>query len=271
MRIYPVIDLKGGVVVHARGGDRERYLPVRSAIASSPGPLAVARAFRSRLGLGSIYVADLDAIAGAEPAGATLAALAADGFELLVDAGVRSSAAASALLELGAAAVVAGLETLPGPGALEEMVRRVGVGRLVFSLDLRDGRPLGDRAAWGGEGAAHVARAAHRAGARRLLLLDLARVGSAAGFAHVDLLTELVQELEGTALLAGGGIRSRGDLALLADAGAAGAHLGTALHEASIRRDDVVFPGEARGRPSRLPAGEEARYNRPPVPGGTEE
>ena len=44
MRIYPVMDIKGGVVVHARGGERVRYAPISSRIAPSAEPLAVARA-----------------------------------------------------------------------------------------------------------------------------------------------------------------------------------------------------------------------------------
>ena len=65
MRVVPVIDLKDGTAVHAVRGERERYRPVRSALAREDGdPLALARAFRSTLGLDELYVADLDAIAG---------------------------------------------------------------------------------------------------------------------------------------------------------------------------------------------------------------
>ena len=35
MRIVPVIDLMGGCVVHARGGRRETYRPIRSALTAS--------------------------------------------------------------------------------------------------------------------------------------------------------------------------------------------------------------------------------------------
>ena len=47
-------------------GERERYRPVSSVLAGEDGdPLALARAFRSELGLDELYVADLDAITGA--------------------------------------------------------------------------------------------------------------------------------------------------------------------------------------------------------------
>ena len=61
--VIGVIDLKGGVAVHAVRGERERYRPVRSALAARAEPIAVAAGLRA-LGLDELYVADLDAIAG---------------------------------------------------------------------------------------------------------------------------------------------------------------------------------------------------------------
>ena len=64
MRVIPVIDLKGGVAVHAVRGERERYRPLRSRIAEGSDPVELTRAVRERFGLDELYVADLDAIAG---------------------------------------------------------------------------------------------------------------------------------------------------------------------------------------------------------------
>ena len=75
MRVVPVIDLKDGTAVHAVRGERERYRPVNSTLAGDDGdPLALARAFRSALGLDELYVADLDAIGGDERATARCSA-----------------------------------------------------------------------------------------------------------------------------------------------------------------------------------------------------
>jgi phosphoribosylformimino-5-aminoimidazole carboxamide ribotide isomerase len=234
MRIYPVIDLKGGVVVHGKGGERDGYRPVVSRLVASAEPLAVARAFRERLSLRRLYVADLDALAGADPAFEVLAALLADGFELLVDAGARSAGGAARLLEAGVQEVVAALETLPDPRALEEIIALAGAERVVFSLDLKAGALLGERRGWPFASPEETARAAHAAGARRLLVLDLARVGSGSGPAHLELLRRLARELPGVELLAGGGVRSREDLSLLEAAGASAALVATALHDGSL-------------------------------------
>src|SRR5262249_9370008 len=142
MRILPVLDLMHGRIVRGVGGRRHEYRPIQSRLVRSAEPLDVARALRDHFGLTEFYLADLDAIAAAAPALATYAALQADGFTLLADAGLRRASDADPLLAAGVSGLVAGLETLDGPATLGDLVRRVGPARLVFSLDLHDGRPL---------------------------------------------------------------------------------------------------------------------------------
>src|SRR5947209_7775724 len=63
MRIIPVLDLKAGLAVHAVAGDRAYYQPIRSILHQGSDPIGLARAYRDKLGLSDLYVADLDAIA----------------------------------------------------------------------------------------------------------------------------------------------------------------------------------------------------------------
>ena len=79
MRIVPVLDLKGGLAVHAVRGQRDAYAPVRSTLAASADPVELARAFRTKLGCDACYVADLDAITGRGDHGPTIQAIAALG------------------------------------------------------------------------------------------------------------------------------------------------------------------------------------------------
>ena len=88
MRLIPVIDLLDGHAVRAERGQRERYRPVRSSLAATSEPVAIARALVAACGADTLYVADLGAILqrGAHPA--TLAALLAalPGVALWLDA-----------------------------------------------------------------------------------------------------------------------------------------------------------------------------------------
>ena len=224
MRVVPVIDLKGGAAVHAVRGERERYR------ALGREPLALARAFRSELGLDELYVADLDAIAGTGGNDAVIRALAREA-RLMVDAGVGEPERARELLDVGAHRVVVGTETLTGPDAFDRLL--ADVPEVVLSVDLRDGRALSPDPQLAGLPALDALARLHRAGLREAIVLDLARVGSGAG-PDVGLIAEIHAAFPDLELLAGGGVRGVEDLRALGDAGAAGALVATALHSGVI-------------------------------------
>src|SRR5512134_676460 len=139
MQIIPVLDLKAGQAVHAVRGERERYVPVQGVLGSGGDPLALAAAYRDRLGCRACYVADLDAIAGGAAHSHLLAALAALGLTLWVDAGVSSAGQAQALVRLGVARVIVGSETLHSADQVGELAAALSPDRLVFSVDLQGG------------------------------------------------------------------------------------------------------------------------------------
>jgi phosphoribosylformimino-5-aminoimidazole carboxamide ribotide isomerase len=243
MRIVPVLDLMGGRVVRGVAGRRREYRPVVSRLTASSAPLDVAGAFADSFGLRELYLADLDGIAGAEPAWATYSALRSAGFRLWVDAGVRHPGRALTLAAAGVETVVAGLETLAGPADLGEMARALGE-RLVLSLDLREGRPLGDGAAWGGADAKSIGERVVELGVRRVLVLDLARVGVGEGTGTEELCAHLAGR-PGVEVSAGGGVRGRADLVRLARCGVRAVLVASALHAGALSRGDVEELGEA--------------------------
>jgi phosphoribosylformimino-5-aminoimidazole carboxamide ribotide isomerase len=232
MRVIPVIDVKSAAAVHAVRGERQRYRPLHSEIAAGSDPVRVTRAVREALGLAELYVADLDAIAGGPAQRDVIAALAREA-RVMVDAGVTEVADVRMLLELGAARVVIGTETLADHATLERMRAELPDAPLVLSLDLRAGRVLSrDPELARLEAPEALARLA-RSGVREVIVLDLARVGSGAG-PDVALVRELGARFPELELLAGGGVRDVADLGALAEAGAAGALVASALHSGAI-------------------------------------
>jgi HisA/HisF family protein len=225
MRIVPVIDLKGGVVVHARRGRRTEYAPLRSPLVEGCEPLAVARAMGELCRTSVLYVADLDAIAGNPVDEATLRALSAMS-EPWVDAGATTPEAAAALHRAGVARNVIGTESL-GPDS--EITPPV-----VLSVDLRDGRLISPDPDLAGRNPPAAAPLANRLGVREVLVIDLARVGSGSG-PPLRAVAELAAALPTTAIYAGGGVRDDADLRALESAGAAGALIATALHNGAIK------------------------------------
>jgi phosphoribosylformimino-5-aminoimidazole carboxamide ribotide isomerase len=237
MRVVPVIDLKGGVAVHAVHGERERYRPVRSPLGDGSDAVGLARAVRDRFGLDELYVADLDAITGGTGSADVVAALAQEA-SVMVDAGAAEATAIAQLLELGVARVVIGTETLPGEQAFRHLRSDLPDAPLVLSLDLRGGALISPDPTLSGMGAADALAALADAGAREVIVLDLLRVGSGQG-PDVTLIGELHARFPDLELLAGGGVRDAADLGALADAGAAGALVATALHSGTIAADEL--------------------------------
>jgi phosphoribosylformimino-5-aminoimidazole carboxamide ribotide isomerase len=238
MRIIPVLDIKADHVVRGIAGRREEYRPITSSLTRSTSPLDVARAFVEQLGLGEFYVADLDAIAGAAPALATYEGLQRLGARLWVDAGVRTVEDAVVVASADVDTIVIGLETIAGPQVLAEICERFGNSRVLFSLDLKDCFPLGAVEQWNGRDAMAIASQAHSAGVRRVLVLDLARVGMGQGNGTTSLCNEIARRHPEVELVAGGGIRDANDLRALRKCGVRAVLVASALHDGRLKPAD---------------------------------
>jgi phosphoribosylformimino-5-aminoimidazole carboxamide ribotide isomerase len=238
MKVIPALDLRGELVVRGAAGRRQEYRPIVSRLATSARPTDVAGAFRDQFGLSEIYLADLDAIAGAAPALPVYAELIRLGFQVLVDAGIRDVADAAPLADLGVHGAVAGLETLNGPEALDRLHQRLG-DAVVFSLDLKGGRPLGNLSAWNGSDPWAIARRALGCGVRRIIVLDLARVGLHSGTGTEELCCRLAGAFPDVCVMAGGGIRGEEDLSRLHESGVKAALVASALHDGRLTRGDL--------------------------------
>ncbi|HVS36623.1 MAG TPA: HisA/HisF-related TIM barrel protein [Gemmataceae bacterium] len=237
MQVLPVLDLMDGRVVRAVAGRRSEYRPVVSVLTTSCQPIDVARAFRSHFGLSRLYVADLDAIGGACPALRILAELQNDGFQLWLDAGVRGFDSVEQLANEGLEGIVIGMETISGPQVLAQACAVFGE-RIVFSMDLKEGHPLGATGAWGTADPIMVAGRAVGLGVRRLIVLDLARVGVAGGVGTEEVCGRLAKAHPHVELIAGGGVRGPEDLRRLQECGVQSALVASALHDGRLTRTD---------------------------------
>src|SRR3972149_2512686 len=223
MRVIPVIDIRQGIAVHARRGDRDRYGPVQSCLAPSADPLVLLERLHAALGCQEVYVADLDAL---EETGDNLVLVAAlvnhvGGVHLLVDAGLRSAADARRLLDIGG-----------GRGAL-------GFEHVGCSLDRRQRSVVWGTAASSIQSVDAVLTSLSASGIRSVIILEMDRIGAETGV-DSHFLAPLIQCHQGIEILVGGGGRGLRDRLILRDIGAAGALVGTALHRGTISREDLA-------------------------------
>jgi len=244
LKLIPVLDVLNGVVVRGVGGRRGEYRPIVSRLTTSTAPLDVARTLVDSFLPRELYLADLDAIAGAQPGFEMYREMCGLGARVWVDAGVRDADGALRVADAGCD-VVAGLETVASPEVLGEIVAAVGADRLVFSLDLRDGVPLrewpdvrGDRPpglpvphgqAW------RPVPTAVAFGITRLIILDLSRVGGGAGTGTEDLCREIASTYPHVEVIAGGGVAGPEDLRRLEACGVRGVLVASALHDGRIK------------------------------------
>jgi phosphoribosylformimino-5-aminoimidazole carboxamide ribotide isomerase len=235
LRLIPVIDLKDGVAVHGIGGRRSLYQPAVSRLTSSSRPNDVARALVQCYRPRELYLADLDAIAGIVPAWSVYAELLGIGVELWVDAGVHDMERVRELARAGIAGIVFGLESIPGPALLHDAIAAFGPEQVIFSLDLKNGRPLGNTCAWSApDDEMGIALQAIEQGIRRIVVLDLARVGEGKGPGTLELCRQIAERRPQVEIIAGGGVRGPDDLLEMEAAGVAGALVASALHDGRI-------------------------------------
>lgn len=222
MQVIPVLDLKGGLVVHARMGTREHYRPIRTPLSPTSNPNDVARGLLSVYPFSSFYIADLDAIAGAGNNDAVLAELKANfpHSTFWVDNGIADRASAERWLDADLGHLVLGSETQRDEAVLRRLCKD---DRIVLSLDYRGDDFVGPAAllsnvdAW----------------PSRVIAMTLARVGSGLGpdWARLEATKNAGR---GKRVYAAGGVRNVDDLRALAERGIAGALVASCLHNGTL-------------------------------------
>ena len=204
-------------------------------------PVAVARRFEAD-GARWIHVVDLDAArtGSAQNLDAIESICAAVSCEVQSGGGVRSAAAAGALIGRGVARVVVGTAAVEHPELVDELCT-VHPGQVAVGLDAR-GRSVAVRGWVEGSGAdlVELARRFEASGVAALVVTEIGRDGTMDG-PDLDQLREV---LEAVALpvIASGGVGALSDLAALdgleaAGRTLAGAIVGRALYE---QRFDVA-------------------------------
>ena len=240
MLVIPVLDVQNGSVVHGRFGRRDEYRPIESQLCAGSDALDLARAFRQHFDLTEIYLADLDAIMGGEPHVDLYRRLVEDGFKLWIDPGVRQYDEIADRLDMSLVhRLVIGSETLASISDLGRIVTNWGAERIIFSLDLREGKPITGMKEWIDQSPSLLMRDVQQAGVRNLLLLDLARVGSGQGIG-TESLVQVAKEIDPTlAVFVGGGVSGAASLEAIKARGAEGVLVASALHDGRLSATDV--------------------------------
>jgi phosphoribosylformimino-5-aminoimidazole carboxamide ribotide isomerase len=232
MKIIPVLDVLNGLVVHAVGGKREKYYPIKSVLCASSDPVDVASTFRS-LGFDELYMADLDAILSKNANFSLYKQIKAiTDLNLMVDAGISDLEKAREVLENEVSKIIIGTETLENLDFVEKAVKLFGKNRVIVSLDLKGGRIMSRSPYIKSRSPVELAKAFQWMNVAQIIVLDLARVGMNKGI-NLEIVKGILEQTQ-VEVLTGGGVRDIKDLEKLRSMGVSGVLVATALHNGKL-------------------------------------
>lgn len=222
MEIIPVIDIMGGKLVQARGGDRAHYPLLNSVLSKSHHPQQVISDLLHYYPFKTIYIADLDAIEMDADNHAMYRALMAafPKVDFWIDAGIKTKQCWHKLTNYLTVTPVIGSESLvDSEWLLSENIKS----HSILSLDFKKGMFLGQ--------AALVKQA--ELWTERVIVMNLDHVGERSG-PNLEQLKALKQRSQHSQLIAAGGIRDQQDLIRLAEQGIEQVLVASALHAGTL-------------------------------------
>jgi len=226
MKIIPVIDLKDGVVVHARQGRREHYQAINTALCQSPDVFRVIEAFLGVCKFDTFYIADLNAITDQgdhkQLIGEVLARFPQITF--WIDKGYQKH-------DEGTQPAGNTLPVLGSESYRNETISEIKAykNNFILSLDYSNANALGapslfsDPTFW----------------PENIIIMTLERVGSNHG-PDLNKLTEFCRQYPDKNFIAAGGVRNKQDCVLLSKAGIHQALVASALHSRTIKSEDMA-------------------------------
>ncbi len=227
-RVIFVMDIFNRSVVLAKGGDREKYLPVSdsSTVCSSSDPVDIVELLHPR----EVYIADLNVLQSKNPLEMNdgvirEVSLRAD---TMLDFGISSPQDVGKALSIAETAVI-GTET----GTLSAIKDAAckNPGKISVSIDIKNSKVLKKDPELL-ESPLEIVKLLNNFPLKDLIFLDLDRIGTASGF-DPDFLRKLVECSRHSVLLAGG-IRDMEDLYTLDKLGIKGALIATAIHSGMV-------------------------------------
>src|SRR5262245_32348498 len=227
MEIIPVIDLAGGIVVHARMGRRELYRPIQTPLATTSDPVDVMRGIMSVYPFINVYIADLDAMEGHGSNHATIVKVKQAFPQVMfwLDNGIADIDLAEKWLQQDLGYLVLGSETQSDATVVDRLSKE---SRFVLSLDFRETKF---------QGPATLLNDANR-WPQRVIVMTLDRVGSRSG-PDMERLRSIKAAAKARTIYAAGGVRDARDLRTLATAGIAGALIASSLHDGRVTTADI--------------------------------
>lgn len=233
MDIYPAIDLKDNKAVRLTKGDYNRCKVYDER------PVNTALKFLEA-GASHLHIVDLDGAAEGEPVNlqSIRELLSVKGLSCEVGGGIRDERRVEMYLGLGAERVILGTAAVKNYPFLKQMVKKYG-DKIAVGVDAKDGLVAVE--GWletSGVDAVGFCRQLTQDGVKTVIFTDISRDGMLSGCNLPSY--ELLNKIEGLAVVASGGITSLFELERLKAMGCAGAIVGKAVYEGALTLSDCL-------------------------------
>lgn len=234
MKLYPVIDIKGGKCVRTRQG---KYYDVE---VYSQFPEKVAKKLEAQ-GAGYLHVIDLDAavLGHAENEECISEIINQVGIPVQVGGGIRTIKDIDQKLTLGATRVVIGSEAARNPAFIKEAVNIFGADKLVVSIDVKNNEVMMD--GWANPStynAVTFAKVMEESGIETIIYTDVNREGMLQGV-NIPAAKLLIEETNLNVIVSGG-VASMIDLEMLESIKVEGVLVGKSIYERRIGLSEAV-------------------------------
>jgi len=228
MNIIPVLDLMNGQVVHAKHGNRQEYLAVKSVLSDSSEPLAVVQALLALYPFKQLYIADINAIQKTGSHQKTILEIAKNlaQLEIWLDVGFNNEASIKPFQTSNISPVL-GSESLNSIDQYQAL-SSASQCTAILSLDYKNGLFQGnqdlidDTSLW----------------PEKVIVMTLNKVGSNSG-PDLAKLAAIKQQSKQSKIYAAGGVRGIDDLEALKVLGINGALVASALHNGNLTQQHI--------------------------------
>ncbi len=212
MDLILATDLKGGLIVHGKSGNRESYYPIKTPLSDSPNPSDFVRNISPKF----LYIADLNRITGDGSHDSIIKDLTRYTHEIWLDRGSKDY---TDILSIPKVFPIYGTETA------NENYASYNGGYL--SIDIKDNHVIPSQ-----KDPVDFLKMVSEFSFSGCILLNITGVGTCCGL-NPDYL-QMCRDAYSKKLIYGGGVSSTEDLDLLRDAGFDGAIVATAVHNGTI-------------------------------------
>jgi len=223
VEIIPVIDVMGGKVVHAGGGERTEYPLLKSTLTTSHDPIEVIMDLLAYYPFTTFYIADLDAIMSGIRDDKLYSKIsqAYPQINFYLDAGVANKLSWQSLMVNKNVYSVIGTETLIETSWLSDAEVQE---KSILSLDFKQGVFLGDDQLLNSSDL----------WPKQIIAMNLDYIGSQLG-PDLTLLADLKGQSSNN-IIAAGGVRSKQDLMALQQQGIKQVLVASALHDGRVNK-----------------------------------